>query len=142
MEGHEGGDTCILIADSPGVQQKVTQHCKATILQFKKKERKSFLAAHLLRFIQCFPVVLRIKAGILKMVYKALPCVNVEPASLQPYSAFLQALAPPTWPSIPSSSAALLCTTKVPLPQLVFSQFKTMHPSDCMQTSLPPPSAP
>ena len=125
-----------------GVQQKVTQHCNATILQFKKKERKSFLAAHLLKSIQFFPVVLRIKAEILKMVYRALPRVNVEPASLQPYLALLQALALPTWPSIPFSSAAPLCTTKVPLPQLVFSQFKTVHPSDCMQTSLPPPSAP
>lgn len=54
----------------------------------RKKERKSFLAAHLLKSIQCFPV-LRIKAEILKMVYRALPHVNVEPASLQPYLALL-----------------------------------------------------
>ena len=30
-EAQQGGDICVLIADSQVVQQKLTQHCKATI---------------------------------------------------------------------------------------------------------------
>ena len=29
---------CIHISESPAVQQKLTQHCKSTILQLKKKK--------------------------------------------------------------------------------------------------------
>ena len=37
-EVQEGGEVCIHTADSPCfVQQKLTQHCKVIILQFKKK---------------------------------------------------------------------------------------------------------
>ena len=35
----EGGDICLHMADSL-VQQKLTQHCKATILQSKKKKKE------------------------------------------------------------------------------------------------------
>jgi len=48
-EPPEGGDICILIADS---QQKLTQHCKAIILKFKtnpekKKKNLKFLGPYL-----------------------------------------------------------------------------------------------
>ena len=33
QEGGDGGDICIRIADSLAIQQKLTQHCKAIILQ-------------------------------------------------------------------------------------------------------------
>lgn len=35
------GDVCIHVADSPSIQQKRTQHCKATILLLKKKKMPS-----------------------------------------------------------------------------------------------------
>ena len=35
-EAQEGGAICVCVADSLGVSQKPTQHCKAIILQFKK----------------------------------------------------------------------------------------------------------
>ena len=38
-EAPEGGDICIHIADSC-IQHKLAQHCKAIILQFKKKKKK------------------------------------------------------------------------------------------------------
>ena len=46
-EVQEGGDICIHIAGSHVVQQKLTQHCKAVILQlkinFKKEGKKTAL---------------------------------------------------------------------------------------------------
>ena len=38
-EVQKGGDTCIHIADHFIVQQKLTQHCEAIILQLKKKKK-------------------------------------------------------------------------------------------------------
>jgi hypothetical protein len=32
---------CIYLTESPAVQQKLTQHCKSTILQLKKQKSKT-----------------------------------------------------------------------------------------------------
>ena len=40
-------DTCLPIADSLSVQQKLTQHCKATVLQQKTQKTK-------MTFLKCF----------------------------------------------------------------------------------------
>ena len=39
-EAQQGGDVCVPIADLCFCKQKPTQHCKAIILQFKKKMLK------------------------------------------------------------------------------------------------------